>query len=365
MDHSAVALQSVLILLASSVLAVAACRSLRVPPIIGYLVDRRRARPACARRGVGGRGDQPPRRVRRGVPHVLHRPRVQPDQAEDDAPPRVRARRRAGRRHHRARGRRRGAARRAVAGRPRAGRHPRHVLDRDRVEAAGGARRARQRARPRGDRGAAVPGPRGGAAAGADPGAGPAGGRHRPRHGGGARQGGRGADAGDRRRAAADARLAARGGAAPLERAVRAQRAADHAGGRLHHRGGRAVAGPRRVPRRHADLGDRVPLPGRAGHQAVPRRAARAVLRHRGHDARPAPGRGAVLAGARFPRGPDARQVRADRRAVARVRRQHRHRAARRPRARAGRRVRLRAAGARRHRRHRARASCCSRCSPP
>src|SRR5215210_7639201 len=37
MDHSAVALQSVLILLASSVVAVAACRSLRVPPIIGYL----------------------------------------------------------------------------------------------------------------------------------------------------------------------------------------------------------------------------------------------------------------------------------------------------------------------------------------
>ncbi|HWM42704.1 MAG TPA: monovalent cation:proton antiporter-2 (CPA2) family protein [Burkholderiales bacterium] len=38
MDHSAVALQSVLIVLASSVLAVAACRSLRLPPIIGYLV---------------------------------------------------------------------------------------------------------------------------------------------------------------------------------------------------------------------------------------------------------------------------------------------------------------------------------------
>ncbi|HYI87222.1 MAG TPA: cation:proton antiporter, partial [Burkholderiales bacterium] len=42
MDHSAMsgeaALLSVLILLASSVLAVAACRSVRVPPIIGYLV---------------------------------------------------------------------------------------------------------------------------------------------------------------------------------------------------------------------------------------------------------------------------------------------------------------------------------------
>src|SRR5687768_18137788 len=38
MDHSAVALQSVLIVLALSVLAVAACRTLRVPPIIGYLL---------------------------------------------------------------------------------------------------------------------------------------------------------------------------------------------------------------------------------------------------------------------------------------------------------------------------------------
>ena len=38
MDHSAVPLQSVLVLLASSVLAVAACRSLRLPPMIGYLV---------------------------------------------------------------------------------------------------------------------------------------------------------------------------------------------------------------------------------------------------------------------------------------------------------------------------------------
>ncbi len=42
MDPSDIAvnpgLQSVLILLASSVLAVAACRSLRLPPMIGYLV---------------------------------------------------------------------------------------------------------------------------------------------------------------------------------------------------------------------------------------------------------------------------------------------------------------------------------------
>ena len=38
MDNSAVGLGSVLILLASSVVAVAACRSLRLPPIIGYLL---------------------------------------------------------------------------------------------------------------------------------------------------------------------------------------------------------------------------------------------------------------------------------------------------------------------------------------
>src|SRR5712664_4305537 len=36
MDH-AVSLQSVLVLLASSVAAVALCRSLRLPPIVGYL----------------------------------------------------------------------------------------------------------------------------------------------------------------------------------------------------------------------------------------------------------------------------------------------------------------------------------------
>src|ERR687891_2041223 len=38
MDHSAIGLQSLLVLLASSVLAVAVCRSLRLPPMIGYLV---------------------------------------------------------------------------------------------------------------------------------------------------------------------------------------------------------------------------------------------------------------------------------------------------------------------------------------
>ena len=54
------------------------------------------------------------------------------------------------------------------------------------------------------------------------------------------------------------------------------------------HRARRPVARARRLPRRHADRRDRVPLPGRGGHQAVPRRAARPVLRHRRHVARPA-----------------------------------------------------------------------------
>src|SRR2546428_3655151 len=38
MDSAVVPLQSVLVLLASSVLAVAVCRSLQLPPMIGYLV---------------------------------------------------------------------------------------------------------------------------------------------------------------------------------------------------------------------------------------------------------------------------------------------------------------------------------------
>ena len=38
MDPSAVGLQSVLVLLASSVIAVAVCQSLRLPPMVGYLL---------------------------------------------------------------------------------------------------------------------------------------------------------------------------------------------------------------------------------------------------------------------------------------------------------------------------------------
>src|SRR6267143_1561758 len=39
MDSAVVSLQSVLVLLASSVIAVAVCRSLQLPPMIGYLVS--------------------------------------------------------------------------------------------------------------------------------------------------------------------------------------------------------------------------------------------------------------------------------------------------------------------------------------
>src|SRR2546422_11575008 len=38
MDSAVVSLQSVLVLLASSVLAVVVCRSLQLPPLIGYLL---------------------------------------------------------------------------------------------------------------------------------------------------------------------------------------------------------------------------------------------------------------------------------------------------------------------------------------
>ena len=120
-------------------------------------------------------------------------------------------------------------------------------------------------------------------------------------------------------RPAADALVVPRRRAPALARALHAQRAAGHARARRAHRARRAVARARRLPRRHADRRDRVPLPGRGGHHAVPRRAARAVLRHRRHGARPARRRrrnfGWVLAAARRAgRG----EARADRRARAR-----------------------------------------------
>ena len=359
MDPSDIAvnpgLQSVLVLLASSVLAVAACRSLRLPPMIGYLVTGLALGPHAL--GVVAQREETHRLAEFGVVFLMFSIGLEFSLTKLKSMRRLvfglgfaqvaatialalgAA----------------AAVRRAVAGRARARRHRRHVLDRDRVEAARRARRARQRARPRGDRGALVPGPRVRAAGGADPAARAARRRDRRRRGARARQGGGGAVPRDRRRAAADARLAARGGAPARERALRAERAADHAARGLHHRRGGPVACARRVPRRHADLRDRVPLPGRAGHPAVPRRAARAVLHHGRHDARLAPGDRAVLAGVAVLGFADDRERRPHCGTVQSVRRFHRHGAARRAGARAGRRVRLRAAAARRHRRHRAR----------
>ena len=69
MDHSAVALQSVLIVLASSVLAVAACRSLHVPPIIGYLTTGLALGPHAL--GVVSEGEQINRLAELGVVFLM------------------------------------------------------------------------------------------------------------------------------------------------------------------------------------------------------------------------------------------------------------------------------------------------------
>ena len=159
-------------------------------------------------------------------------------------------------------------------------------------------------------------------------------------------QGRPGAGAAARHRPAADAPLVPPGGLAQVLRAVRAQRAAHHAAARVGHRTGRAVARARRLHRRNADLGNRVPLPGGGGHQAVPGRAAGTVLRDR-RDAARSERRAGARAHRRGAAGRDARrQGRAG--AADRARHAHRlgHRAAHRARARGRGRVRLRAARA-------------------
>ena len=60
MDPSANPLQAVLVLLASSVLAVALCRSLRLPPMVGYLVTGLALGPHALRRPRRVRGTTPP-----------------------------------------------------------------------------------------------------------------------------------------------------------------------------------------------------------------------------------------------------------------------------------------------------------------
>ena len=251
-----------------------------------------------------------------------------------------------------------------LAGALRARRCARDVVDRHRDEDAGRARAGRHRARQAHRRRAAVPGPRGGAAA-----------RHR--------SGARAATAGNLAwtLAIALAKAAAlltvllvggqarhavvvpHGRQAQVARAVHAERAAGDARAGVADGGGRTVARARRVRRRHADLGDRVPPPGRGGHQAVPGRPAGAVLRHDRHAAqRPRRGRPLRLGPARAGR-PGGVQVRGDPRPGPALRRDAGHRDPNRPGAGDGGRVRLRAARAGRDARLARVHWCCRSCS--
>ena len=196
MDYTADSLPSVLILLASGVLAVVLCRSLRLPPMVGYLVTGLVLGPHAL--GLASDREAIHTLAEFGVVFLMFSIGL-----EFSLPKLIAMRRvvfglgaRAGRRQPRDRGGHRARRRRVLAGGRGPRRHRGDVLDRHRVEAARRARRARQRARPRGDRRAAAAGPRRGAAAGADSGARPDGrsaGRGRR---GGARQGGGRAAAG-------------------------------------------------------------------------------------------------------------------------------------------------------------------------
>ena len=158
----------------------------KLPPMLGYLAVGVLIGPnalALARR-LGRR--RAPGRVRRRVPDVRDRARVQPAQAAQHAQAGVRPRPEPGGAHDRsprvagnallawAFALRRHAVGPRLAERDRARRRAGDELDRDRRQADGRAARARERARPARDGRAAVPGLGRGAAAGADPGA-----RHR------------------------------------------------------------------------------------------------------------------------------------------------------------------------------------------
>ncbi len=156
--------------------------------------------------------------------------------------------------------------------------------------------------------------------------------------------GGAGAD--PVRGTAADARVVPPRRAAAQFRALHAQPAADHAGPRGDDRACRAVAGAGRVPGRDADRRDRVPLPGRGGHQALPRRAAGLVLHHHGHGARPVDRRRELGLGGAAAGGAGAGQAGADRAALPPVRRRAGNGLADRIPSRAGGRVRAGDAGA-------------------
>ena len=170
-----------------------------------------------------------------------------------------------------------------LAERARARRSAGDELDRDRRQDDGRPARARERARPARDGGAAVPGSRRGAAAGPHSGARlePGGAAARAR--GRGAQGDRAARRAARRRPRGDALVADAGRAQEERGAVHPQPAPGHARPGLADPARRPVARARRLRRRHADRRDRVQAPGRDRHPAVPRRPARPLLHHRRH----------------------------------------------------------------------------------
>ena len=121
-------------------------------------------RPACPGLDTRCAGDAPSGRIRRGVPDVQHRPRIQPCAPARHAASGVRPGYGAGRRHHGAGDAFVAVLRDRLARRPGAGRHPGDVFHRHRQQDAGRARRAEHAARAEDHGRAAVPGSGGGAA---------------------------------------------------------------------------------------------------------------------------------------------------------------------------------------------------------
>src|SRR3982074_1863643 len=162
MDSAVVSLQSVLVLLASSVLAVVVCRSLQLPPMIGYLVTGLALGPHAV--GLVADIEEPRRLAEFGVVFLMFSIGL------EFSLPKLLAMRRAvfglGLAQVAATIALALAAALAAGASWQAGarplRHRRDVLDRDRLQAARRAARARHGTRPPGYRHAAVPGPRGG-----------------------------------------------------------------------------------------------------------------------------------------------------------------------------------------------------------
>ncbi len=249
-----------------------------------------------------------PGRVRRGLPDVRDRARVQPAQAQEHAQAGLRARLEPGVADHARGAARQHAARldfraaRAVLGpalakRNRTRRCARDEQHRHRRQADGRTPRTRKRTWPPRHGRAAVPGSGGGAAPGADPRAGIV------ARGADARTGHRRLESDGRARAAAGRRsarhalVAHASGPAQERRALHPEPAAGDLGPGLCHRTRRAVAGAGRVHRRHSDCGDRIQAPGGNRHPAFPRRADGSVLHHRRHEARRVRRRGRIAAG--------------------------------------------------------------------